>query len=89
VNGSAGEWCPETASAIENLWEELVASGSFPADSTRAEACSELAGILGDYEDYEQGLQSTLDKIKLEPKPSKRLKTSPDKPSVVGFTGSP
>lgn len=36
VNGSAGEWCPETASAIENLWEQLVASGSFRFDQGRS-----------------------------------------------------
>jgi hypothetical protein len=83
VNGSAGEWCPETASAIESLWEELVASGSFPSDSTREEACSQLAGILGD---YEYGLQSTLDKIQLQAKPSKRPKTSSTNSSVIDLT---
>jgi hypothetical protein len=86
VNASAGEWCLETASTIESLWEELVASGSFPSNSTRAEVCNKLAEILGD---YDQGLESLLNKIKLEPNPSKRLKASRGKPAVVDLTDSP
>jgi hypothetical protein len=80
VNGSCGEWCPNTASFIESLWEDIIGDGScLPSDA--AKSCECLYGILGDY-DIEFG--SILKKVS---KPSnKRLKTGQDKAVAIDLT---
>jgi hypothetical protein len=80
VNGSGGEWCPNMASFVEDLWEEIIGDcSSLPCDA--AEVCNGLMGILGDYENE---LGSILEKSK----PSKRQKIGQDNP-VVDLTSSP
>jgi hypothetical protein len=80
VNGSCGEWCPNTASFIEGLWGEIIGDGSC-LPSNAAEDCNGLMGILGD---YERDFTSILRKAK----PSKRQKIGQNKP-VVDLTFSP
>jgi hypothetical protein len=80
VNGSCGEWCPDMASFVEGLWEDIIGDGScLPCDA--AEVCNGLKGILGDYENK---LGSVLEKAR----PSKRQKIGQDK-LVVDLTSSP
>lgn len=85
VNGSCGEWCPDTAEDVLNLWEKLVQKDSpLPSESTRSEVCNNLQGILGD---YDAGLDHILAKVK-ESSANKRQKRSPE-PETIDLVESP
>lgn len=86
VNGSCGEWCPDTAETVANFWNELTEEGSLlPSESTRKDVCDKLKGILGNYE-YDSGLDAILAKVR-EPSP-KRQKTSHE-PETIDLVDSP
>jgi len=60
VNGSYGEWCPDTAWAMAELWKQLASNEGRPSEETIVRVCTKLHRILGD---YECSLQDTLNKI--------------------------
>jgi len=66
VNGSMGEWCPDTAKTIGDLWSKLASNREKNASLSKhqcEDVYQKLHGSLGDY-DYCTGLNETLDGIK-------------------------
>eukprot|EP00918_Siedleckia_nematoides_P103557 GHVU01226044.1.p1 GENE.GHVU01226044.1~~GHVU01226044.1.p1 ORF type:complete len:293 (+),score=33.20 GHVU01226044.1:111-881(+) len=48
VNGSCGEWCPDSARIVERLWEELM-KGGMPSDKGLVKQAAKAVEGLGDY----------------------------------------
>lgn len=71
VNGSFGEWCPNTAGTIEDLWSKFASQDTSTSPSKRLvqNLRKKLHGCLGD---YDNGLHSTLDSIKTGSSPSSK-----------------